>query len=210
MSRLPAAKRREQLLDTAARLFAKFGYAGATTAQIARDAGITEPIIYRHFDSKRDLFIALIERTGDDTIRLWEHELSTAPDPAERLKRLIGANPMVSTRHEPPSPGRALYRVIIQAMTEVEDPQILAALSSHMRKLHAFLTGEVRRAQEGGQVSRRFSPEVTAWALIHMGLGYGTLAVLEIPGHGTDQSGVHVSDLIGELMLGERYRKPAE
>lgn len=209
MSRLPAARRREQLLDTAARLFATLGYAGATTSQIAREAGVTEPIIYRHFDSKRDLFIALIERTGEDTIRLWEHELRSAPDPAERLKRLIRANPMVAARSSPGG-GRGVYRVIIQAMTEVEDPQILEALSRHVTKLLAFLREEVQRAQESGQVSKRFSPEITAWSLIHMGLGYGLLSALGMPGHGMDKAGVHVTDLIGELMLGERYRKAAE
>jgi AcrR family transcriptional regulator len=204
VGRLPAAKRREQLLDTAAKLFAQLGYAGATTSHIAREAGVTEPIIYRHFESKRDLFIALIERTGDDTIRLWEHELRSAPDPAERLKRLIRANPMVSNK------GRGVYRVIIQAMTQVEDPAILGALSAHIGKLHGFLMEEVARAQETGQVSKRFSPDVTAWALIHLGLGYGVLSAMGVGAHGVDKAGVHVTDLIGELMLGERYRRPAE
>lgn len=204
MSRLPAAKRREQLLDTAAKLFAIQGYAGATTSQIAKAAGVTEPIIYRHFPSKRDLFIALIERTGEQTIRMWEHELGTAPDPAERLKRLIRANPMVTNR------GRGIYRVIIQAMTEVEDPKILEALTRHIAMLHAFLEKEVAAAQEHHQVSKRFSPEITAWALIHIGLGYGVLAAMGVPNVGVDKSGMHISDLLGELMLGERYRKGPE
>lgn len=204
MSRLPAAKRREQLLDTAARLFAQHGFAGATTSQIAREAGVTEPIIYRHFTSKQDLFIALIDRTSEETISLWEEELRSAPDPAERLKRLIRANPMVGGK------GKGVYRVIIQAMTEVHEPKILEALHRHITKLHAFLVEEVTKAQETGRVSKRFSPEVTAWALIHMGLGYGVIAPLGIPGHGADRHGVHVSDLIGELMLGDRYRKPVE
>ena len=60
MTRLPAAQRREQLLDEASKLFAQLGYARATTSQLAKAAGVTEPIIYRHFASKRDLFIALI------------------------------------------------------------------------------------------------------------------------------------------------------
>lgn len=204
MGRLPAAKRREQLLDTAAQLFAQFGYAGATTSQIARAAGVTEPIIYRHFKSKRDMFIALIDRTSDDTIKLWEHELRSAPDPAERLKRLIRANPMVASK------GKGVYRVIIQAMTQVEDAEILGALSRHIAKLHHFLVEEVAKAQETGRVSKRFSAEVTAWGLIHLGLGYGVIAPMGVPGHATDKSGVHVSDLIGELMLGERYRKGSE
>lgn len=204
MSRLPAAKRREQLLDTAAKLFALHGYAGATTSEIARAAGVTEPIIYRHFPSKREMFIALIERTGEQTIKLWEHDLRAAPDPAERLKRLIRANPMVTNR------GRGVYRVIVTAMTEVDDPKIQQALNDHIQMLHAFLTKEVERAQEHHQVSARFSPAITAWALIDMGVGYGVLSAMNIASHGLDQRGMHISDLLGELMLGERYRRNAD
>ncbi len=203
MSRLPAAKRKEQLLDTAAQLFAVHGYSNATTSQIAKAAGVTEPIIYRHFPSKRDLFVALIERTGEQTISLWEHELRTAPDPAARLKRLIRANPMVTNR------GRGVYRVIIQAMTEAEDPKIQEALKHHIARLHEFLQREIDLAQEGGQVSKRFSPEISAWALIHIGLGYGVLSALGIQDHAKDASGMHIQDLLGRLMLAERYEDEA-
>jgi len=196
MSRLPASKRREQLLETAGRIFASRGYAGATTSELARAAGVTEPIIYRHFSSKRDLFIALIERTGHQTIRLWQQQLASAPDPAERLRRLIGANPMVSNR------GRGLYRVIVQAMTEIDDEEILDALKEHIVALHDFLCGEVVHAQEAGHVSKRFSPDITAWLLLHQGLGYGILAPLGIPGHARDDAGMHVREVVEQLMLG--------
>lgn len=201
MSRLPAAKRREQLLDTAAKLFAVHGYAGATTSQIARAAGVTEPIIYRHFPSKRDLFIALIERTGESTIRLWEHELRDAADPADRLQRLIGANPMVSNK------GRGIYRVIVQAMTEAEDPKVQEALMQHIARLHEFVQAEVQRAQDSGKVSKRFSPELTAWALIHLGLGYGVLSAMGVTRHGVDETGMSIRDLLSELLLGPRNHR---
>lgn len=201
MGRLPAAQRKEQLLETAAKLFAVQGYAGATTSQIAKAAGVTEPIIYRHFESKRELFIALIHRTSEQTIRLWERELGAAADPADRLKRLINANPMVANM------GGGIYRVIVQAMTEVEDPKILGALSEHVQTLHAFLMREVRQAQASGRVSKRFSPELTAWALIHMGLGYGVLSAMGVARHGADDDGHTIVDLLGELMLGQNYRR---
>lgn len=200
MSRLPAAKRREQLLDTAASLFASKGYAGATTAELARAAGVTEPIIYRHFASKRDLFVALIDRTSERTIALWEDTLSRAADPAERLQRLIGANPMVMDH------GRGAYRVIVQAMTEIEDDHILEAIKRHIIALHAFLEREVVKAQDAGAVGKSFSPEITAWVLLHMGLGYGMIAPLRIPSHARDEHGLHVRDVIERLMLGARDR----
>src|SRR5262249_34538173 len=101
------------------------------------------------------------------------------------------------------------YRVIVTAMTEVEDPKIQEALNKHILMLHQFLMKEVEAAQESHQVSARFSPEITAWALIHMGVGYGVMSAMNIGAHGVDKSGMHISDLLGELMLGERYRRSA-
>jgi AcrR family transcriptional regulator len=200
MSRMPAAKRREQLLETALALFASRGFAGATTSELARAAGVTEPIIYRHFKSKKDLFIAVIERTSEITLEMWERQLRGSKDPAHRLRRLIGANPMVSDK------GRGVYRVVVQAMMEIEDPDVLAALQQHITKIHAFVTREIIEAQEEGQVSKRFSPEITGWLLLHQGLGFGILAPLNIPHHAVDEHGIRVRDVIAELMLGERAR----
>jgi len=201
MTRLPAAQRREQLLDTAVKLFSEKGYAGATTAELARAAGVTEPIIYRHFRSKKELFIAVIDRTSDLTLSTWERQLRSARDPAHRLRRLIGANPLVSDR------GRGIYRVIVQAMMEIEDPEILAALQRHVARLHAFVTEEVVHAQEQGQVSKAFSPEITAWTLMHLGLGYGIFAPLGMPSHAVDSRGTRVRDVVAALMLGDRARQ---
>lgn len=199
--RLPAAKRKAQLLHAAAKVFAQYGYSGTTTAELAKAAGITEPIIYRHFSGKRELFIALVEQTGEETIHEWEEQLRTAKDPAERLSRLVTANPMVMTRE------RILYRVIVQAMMEVEDADIRAALHKHVARLKEFIQAEVERAQALGQVSKRFSPEITAWALIDLAIGYGVLTGVRVPGHGLDRTGSHVADVIGQLMLGERYKR---
>ncbi len=200
MTRLPAAQRKEQLLEVASRLFAERGYAGATTAQLAREAGVTEPIIYRHFASKRDLFIALVQKTGEETIRQWEAQLAGAASPAEKLRRLVGANPMVSDR------GRGAYRVIVQAMTEIKDEKILQAIQEHIAALHDFVTRQVEEGQRAGVVSRRFSPQIIAWLLLHLGLGYGVLAPVGVPGHARDSQGRHVREVVEQLLLGEARR----
>ena len=199
MSRLPAAKRREQLLDVAADLFSVKGYAGATTAQIAKVAGITEPIIYRHFKSKRDLFVALIERTGRQTLDQWERDLEGVDDPGARLTKIIDENPMVSES------GRKGYRVLLQSISEVEDPLIHKAVSDHMTRLHAFIVREIERAQEAHKVTNRFSAGVIAWVLVNVGMGYGVLSAMGVPGHGFDASGVHVKDVMGRILVGREH-----
>lgn len=197
MSRLPAAERREQLLDRAAELFASHGYARATTAELAKAAGVTEPIIYRHFKSKRDLFVALIERTGRDTLRRWEEDLAGATDPAERLRVLIGDNPMVSAQSKGP------YRVFLQSIAEIDDPEIRRAVGEHIAKVHGFLAREIERAQKAKKVNDRFSAEVIAWLMLHLGMGYGVMSAMQIPGHGVDPSGVHVRQVLERVLVGK-------
>jgi AcrR family transcriptional regulator len=73
--RLPAPERRRQLLDTAIRVFGEVGYHDATMALIAESAGVTKPVLYQHFASKRDLYLAVLEDTGQ---RLYTAVLGAA------------------------------------------------------------------------------------------------------------------------------------
>jgi AcrR family transcriptional regulator len=64
--RLPVAERRALIVEAAGRLFGERGYDGARLDEIAAAAGVTKPIVYRHFDSKRELYLALLDRHRDD------------------------------------------------------------------------------------------------------------------------------------------------
>jgi len=60
-ARLSSEDRRQQIVDVATRLFARQGYEGTTTRQIAESAEVNEAIIFRHFSTKEDLYWAVIE-----------------------------------------------------------------------------------------------------------------------------------------------------
>src|SRR5262245_2898220 len=60
--RLPRAQRREQILAAATEAFARSGFAATSLEDIAAEAGITRVILYRHFDSKTDLYQAVLDR----------------------------------------------------------------------------------------------------------------------------------------------------
>ena len=72
-TRMPAAERRQHLVETAIRLFTEGSYHGTTTAEIARAAGISEPILYRHFASKRELYLAGLEHVWTKVRAGWEN-----------------------------------------------------------------------------------------------------------------------------------------
>ena len=63
-TRLPAPERRRQLLDTALRVFAREGYHAASMNDVAEAAGVTKPVLYQHFESKRELYLELLSAVG--------------------------------------------------------------------------------------------------------------------------------------------------
>jgi len=70
--RLPAAERRELILEAAGSLFGERGYSHVTLDEIAAAARVTKPVLYRHFDSKKALYLTLLERHRDDLPRFFE------------------------------------------------------------------------------------------------------------------------------------------
>jgi AcrR family transcriptional regulator len=81
--RFSAADRRKQILDVAMRLFARQGFQGTTTRQIAEAARVNEAIIFRHFPTKDDLYWAVIEHkieSGNGRERLRDRLRDEAGD----------------------------------------------------------------------------------------------------------------------------------
>jgi AcrR family transcriptional regulator len=62
--KLSKADRRKAIVETAANLFAEVGFRGGTTRELAKRVGVTEPVLYEHFQTKSDLYAAIIEDSG--------------------------------------------------------------------------------------------------------------------------------------------------
>lgn len=87
--RLAAGERREVVIAAAARCFGTRGYEGTTIERIATDAGVTKPIVYRHFDSKKALYLAILRRHREDLPRFLEGIKLVSGAPAEQSLRPI-------------------------------------------------------------------------------------------------------------------------
>jgi len=85
--RLPAARRRRQLLDVALEVFGDRGFDGTTMSELAREAGVTKPVLYQHFSSKRELFLEVVADVG---CRLRE-EVALATSFADRPRGQVEA-----------------------------------------------------------------------------------------------------------------------
>lgn len=70
--RLPAPARRRQLLDTALEVFAERGFHETSMNDVADAAGVTKPVLYQHFTSKRELYQEIVEDVGTRLLDLLE------------------------------------------------------------------------------------------------------------------------------------------
>ena len=84
--RLPAAERRQQLLDTAVGVFARNGYHDTSMNDIAEAAGVTKPVLYQHFESKRELFRELLGEIGEQLRDTIAKASADAPGPRQQIE----------------------------------------------------------------------------------------------------------------------------
>jgi AcrR family transcriptional regulator len=85
--RLSADERRQQILDVAIDQFGRAGYFGTSMNDIAEAAGVTKPVLYQHFDSKADLYRALLDEVGARMLDLIAKATTEAADGRDRTER---------------------------------------------------------------------------------------------------------------------------
>src|ERR1700712_2101742 len=88
--RLPAVERRALILEVARGLFARNGFQGTGTTEIAAAAGCSEPIIYKHFASKQALFAAVIEECAHEMRGLLDQAMLEHSDPLDAYAAFVG------------------------------------------------------------------------------------------------------------------------
>ena len=197
--RMKATDRRRQLLEASIACFAEHGYQGTTTALLARTAQISEPVLYRHFASKQELFVALLAQVGREVLREWRKAIAPLKSPQDQLRVLLRLNPATTDPRT-----KQLYRVIFSAQAEFNEPKIQAALREHYQNYAQFLTNVIRRAQRARQVREDVSASGLAWQLIHAAIGFALIKPLEIPGHATPATVEQAIGLLIEQLAGDR------
>jgi AcrR family transcriptional regulator len=111
--RMSAGDRREIILQKAKEAFAARGYASTSLDDVAAAAGVTKPVVYDHFTSKRELYFALMRRLRDQLVSGAAQELAADALPAERFKAAIG-NFFEQVKREP----AIVELLFVQARTE--------------------------------------------------------------------------------------------
>jgi AcrR family transcriptional regulator len=147
--RVPRAVREEQLLEVAESVFAMQGYQGTAIEDIARAAGVTRPVVYDHFGSKENIYVACVRRARAELERLFDEAASRSDDPSDRLWSGINAYLEFVERH-----GRAWDVLFGQggAVTGAAGEEIVrqrfATVDRIAQLFKSFATGVTTRVDE--------------------------------------------------------------
>lgn len=89
--RMPRSERRAHLLAAAQEVFVDMGYHGAAMDAIAERAGVSKPVLYQHFPSKKELYLALLDQHCDAVVLLISDALASTSDNKQRVAAAISA-----------------------------------------------------------------------------------------------------------------------
>jgi AcrR family transcriptional regulator len=84
--RLPAAERRQQLLDVALAAFAADGFHHTSMNELAEAAGVTKPVLYQHFGSKRELYLEVLREVGGRMVDDVAKAIAAADGPRQQVE----------------------------------------------------------------------------------------------------------------------------
>jgi len=130
-------KRHQDILDAAITLFNKRGYTATTTARIAKDAGVTEKTMYRHFSNKKDLFNECINSVVTLLSATWQEEMDKdSNDPVIYLKALIYSYVRFVIDH----PDKSMFLVHLYSARDTEE------LDGRFSKILNMMIDEMEKA----------------------------------------------------------------
>jgi AcrR family transcriptional regulator len=165
-TRLPADERRQQLLAVACELFAHSGFHQTSMDDIAEGAGVTKPVLYQHFPSKRALYGELLEDTGRRLLDRLEEATSGAKSGRERVEAGFRAYFQFAVGD------RSAFRLLFGASIR-SDPEFAQTVDTILEAAAATISTLIDLPMSDEQ--RR----VLAYALVGMGESVGRHALTE-------------------------------
>jgi AcrR family transcriptional regulator len=189
------ARTRAQLLDAAARVYARRGFDGATLDEVAEEAGFTKGAVYDHFGSKEKLLFALLDEHLSDQVSEQVALFDSSLDTAERPR--AGADRWIQHLEEDPD----AFRLFLEAWQHGQrDEELRALVVDGMEEWRATLRsfGAARTEELGFELPEPLLEQI-ANVMLALGLGLGVIKLADPPSVSPRLLGAAYVVLLGAL-----------
>lgn len=198
-TRLSAGERELQILQAATRVFARSNYRLAGIADIALEAGISEPAIYRYFPSKKDLFIRILKRIGQRILEIWQQVVAS-----EEGDSLAALRRMVRIFVEGLRACDDELKIQFQALAESDDPDIARQLRENNKDYVRFLAQLIDRGKSEGIVRVDVDPYAAGWFINGIGFTLTLVRLLDFDQGVGERRVVEMIDGYLDWLTGDR------
>jgi len=193
-NRLPAEKRRKQIVKCAVRVFARSNYRKARVADIAAEAGISEAMIYKHFPSKKSIFIEILHDMSGRMISRLGEEGNKEENALEAIRNMAKTFYNLIVNHPDE------VKVQFQAISEVDDKEIADRLHQDHEDYMRFIRSVIERGIQQGTVRKDLDVDRLVLLLDGVGVFIELMKLLSFEKHFTETTVVKMTDRLVELM----------
>jgi AcrR family transcriptional regulator len=155
--RIPAEERKKQILKCAVKVFAKSNYRSAKMADIANEAGISEAMVYKHFPSKKVVFLKILQHMSSRIITFWEEEEGKDQDALDVLKNMGLAYYKRMKKHPDE------LKVQFQAISEIDDKDIAKQLRRDHMSYIGYIDSILKKGVRQGTIKKNLDTGLIAF-----------------------------------------------
>lgn len=174
-NRLSADERRTQIIEKAAEVFSVKGVTGTRTRDVADACGINEALIYRHFESKEELYREAMVHSYQQVIQSWR---PIAEEPVDGLTALLSIlEGQFKLLIENPVLCANMWHGVASA---IHDPIMRKHSQEQFENYHDFIRGLIKRGIDDGSINPDFDPCFGMWLLRGAGLTFVMRGVIHM------------------------------
>jgi len=186
--RLSREERREQILRCAIKVFARTNYRATRIADIAAEAGISEAMIYKHFPSKKSIFLEILEHMSRRILLFWQQEVDREPNALRALRNML----LVYSRRAKEHPDE--LKIHSQAVSEIDDEAIRTRLREDARVTMRFVEKVIKNGVQQGAIRENADVEAMTFLYTGGGILVNTMTLLASDERFDEQLLVRISD----------------
>ena len=161
--RLPAEERKKQILKCAVKVLARSNYYNTKMSDIAKEAGISEALVYKHFPSKKAIFLSVLKHMSDRILFFWQDEIAPTESALERLRFMLLGYYQRMIKH----PNE--LKVQFMAVAGIDDKDVLKRLRKDQQNYIQSIADVIEEGIRKGEV--RKDVDVNALAFAYNGSG---------------------------------------